>query len=72
MTPDGREVTATATRGLEDGSKAGSVLLSYQRAKKPGQKSTRAVREFHEDKVVQTIEIIGSGTTTVQEYRRIK
>merc|ERR1711994_257188 len=52
-TPDGREVEAIVTH--ED-----NKFVSVQTAKKAGQKSTKVVREFNGDEVVQTMTFIGS------------
>merc|ERR1712203_66886 len=51
-TPDGREVEAIVTH--ED-----NKFISIQTAKKAGQKSTKVVREFNGDEVVQTMTFIG-------------
>ncbi len=63
-TPDGREVKAVVT---QDGNK----FVSVQTAKKDGQKSTKTVREFLDDKVIQTMEIIDSDIKCVQEFKRV-
>ena len=64
-TPDGREVTAIVR-------KEGDKFISEQTAKKEGQKSTKVTREFFEDKVVQTMEIVGTDTVCTQEFTKKK
>merc|ERR1712002_340914 len=64
-TPDGREVTATVT--LEDGK-----IISVQKAKKDGQKSTRSVREMNgADEMIYTMTIDGSDIVCVQKFKRV-
>merc|ERR1712121_608692 len=65
ITPDGREVEAIVTH-------EGNKLISIQKAKKPGQKSTKVIREFNGDEVVQTMTFIGSdeGIVCVQKFKR--
>ena len=63
-TPDGREVTAIVKM---DGNK----FISEQKAKKDGQKSTRVVREFNDDNVVQTMEILGTDIVCKQVFKRV-
>ena len=63
-TPDGRDVKAVVKM---DGNK----LVSTQTAKKDGEKSTKTVREFNGDEVVQTMEIIGGDITCVQKFKRM-
>ena len=64
-TPDGREVTAKVT---VDGNK----LVSDQKAKKAGQKSTMTIREFKGDEVVQTMTLDGMDDfVCVQKFKRI-
>merc|ERR1719402_1462354 len=64
-TPDGREVEAIVTH--ED-----NKFISIQKAKKVGQKSTKVIREFNGDEVVQTMTFIGSdeGIVCVQKFKR--
>merc|ERR1712193_317608 len=52
-TPDGREVTATVT--FEDGK-----IVSVQKAKKDGQKSTKSIRELVGEELVYTMTIDGN------------
>jgi len=63
-TPDGREVRALVT---QDGNK----FISVQTALKEGQASTKVVREFKGDEVVQTMEVIGADVTCVQIFKRV-
>merc|ERR1711942_7508 len=64
-TPDGREVTATVT--LEDGK-----IISVQKAKKDGQKSTRSVREMNgADEMIYTMTVDGSDIVCVQKFKRV-
>merc|ERR1712038_1610603 len=64
-TPDGREVKAIVKR---DGDK----FISEQTAKKEGQKSTEVVREFFDDKVVQTMKVLGTDVVCTQVFTRRK
>ena len=64
-TPDGRDVTAIVT--LENGNQ----FVSVQTAKKDGQKSTKVIREFNGDEVVQTMTIVGNDDLVcVQKFKR--
>merc|ERR1712013_971627 len=64
-TPDGREVTATVT--CEDGK-----IVSVQKAKKDGQKSTRSVREMNgSDEMVYTMTVDGCDLVCVQKFKRV-
>ncbi len=64
-TADGREVTAVVT--LE-----GNKLITVQKAKKAGEKSTKSVREFNGDEVIQTMTIDGvDDLVCVQKFKRI-
>ena len=63
-TPDGREVKAV--NKME-----GNKLVTVQTAKKEGVKSTKAVREFNGDELIQTMEIIGSDISCVQRFKRV-
>merc|ERR1712173_126825 len=64
-TPDGGEVTATVT--LEDGK-----IISVQKAKKDGQKSTRSVREMNgADEMIYTMTVDGSDIVCVQKFKRV-
>merc|ERR1711973_890928 len=64
-TPDGRQVTATVT--CEDGK-----IISVQKAKKEGEKSTKSVREMNgADEMVYTMTIDGSDLVCVQKFKRI-
>merc|ERR1712088_162938 len=63
-TPDGREVTAVVN--LE-----GGKLVTVQKAKKEGQKSTRSVREMNgADEMIYTMTIDGSDLVCVQKFKR--
>merc|ERR1712029_534615 len=64
-TPDGREVTAVCT--LE-----GGKIVSVQKAKKEGQKSTKSTREMNgADELIYTMTIDGSDIVCVQKFKRI-
>merc|ERR1711935_1019426 len=64
-TPDGREVTALVN--LE-----GAKLVTMQKAKKEGQKSTKSVREMNgADEMVYTMTIDGSDVVCVQKFKRM-
>merc|ERR1712203_953369 len=64
-TPDGREVTAVCS--LE-----GGKIVSVQKAKKEGQKSTRSTREMNgSDELIYTMTIDGSDIVCVQKFKRI-
>ena len=63
-TPDGREVKAIVKM-------EGNKLVTVQTAKKDGEKSTKSVREFNGDELIQTMEIIGSDITCVQKFKRM-
>merc|ERR1712193_352382 len=64
-TPDGREVTAVCS--LE-----GGKIVSVQKAKKEGQKSTRSTREMNgPDELVYTMTIDGSDIVCIQKFKRI-
>merc|ERR1719509_625887 len=64
-TPDGREVTALVN--LE-----GAKLVTTQKAKKEGQKSTKSVREMNgADEMVYTMTIDGSDVVCVQKFKRM-
>jgi len=63
-TPDGRDVTAKVT--FEDGK-----IVTVQKAKKEGQKSTRSVREMVGDELVYTMTIDGNDDLKcVQKFKR--
>merc|ERR1712123_155725 len=63
--PDGREVDATVT--FEDGK-----IVSVQKAKKEGQKSTRSVREMNGgDELVYTMTVDGCDLVCVQKFKRV-
>ena len=65
ITPDGRDVRAIVT--LENGNQ----FVSVQTAKKDGQKSTKVIREFNGDEVVQTMTIVGNDDLVcVQKFKR--
>merc|ERR1712179_24227 len=64
-TPDGREVTALVN--LE-----GGKIVTVQKAKKEGQKSTKSVREMNgADELVYTMTIDGHDMVCVQKFKRI-
>merc|ERR1712227_1142589 len=64
-TPDGREVTAVCT--LE-----GGKIVSVQKAKKEGQKSTKSTREMNgPDELIYTMTTDGSDIVCVQKFKRI-
>merc|ERR1712183_398076 len=64
-TPDGREVVATVTF-------EGGKIVSVQKAKKEGQKSTKSVREMNgPDELVYTITVEGSSLVSVQKFKRV-
>merc|ERR1711910_183261 len=64
-TPDGREVTAVCT--LE-----GGKIVSVQKAKKEGQKSTKSIREMNgPDEMVYTMTIDGCDLVCVQKFKRV-
>ena len=65
-TPDGREVKAKVT--FEDGK-----IVTVQKAKKEGEKSTKSVRELSADKdeLIYTMTIDGNDTLKcVQKFKR--
>ena len=63
-TPDGREVTAKVT--FEDGK-----IVTVQKAKKEGQKSTKSVRELDGDELIYTMTIDGNDDLKcVQKFKR--
>ena len=64
ITPDGRDVSSIAT--VE-----GNKIVLVQNAKKKDQHSTRSIREFTEDGFVLTIEVIGTGVTSIQQFKRL-
>ena len=49
----------------------GNKFISEQKAKKDGQKSTRVVREFTDDQVIQTMEILGTDIVCKQVFKRL-
>ena len=49
----------------------GNKLVTVQTAKKEGVKSTKTVREFKGDELIQTMEIVGSDVTCVQRFKRV-
>merc|ERR1712027_53115 len=64
-TPDGRDVTATVT--FEDGK-----IVTVQKAKKEGQKSTKSIRELVGEELVYTMTIDGNDDLKcVQKFKRI-
>merc|ERR1712203_641374 len=64
-TPDGREVSAIVN--LEDGK-----IVTVQKAKKDGQKSTKSIREMNgADEMIYTMTVDGSDLVCVQKFKRI-
>eukprot|EP00095_Tigriopus_kingsejongensis_P006682 maker-scaffold25_size650667-snap-gene-0.20 protein:Tk06682 transcript:maker-scaffold25_size650667-snap-gene-0.20-mRNA-1 annotation:"cellular retinoic acid-binding protein 2" len=63
-TPDGREVKAVVVQ-------EGNSFISTQTAKKDGQKSTKSVREFKGDEVIQTMEVLGTDIVCTQTFKRV-
>merc|ERR1712212_472823 len=64
-TPDGREVTAVCS--LE-----GGKIVSVQKAKKEGQKSTKSTREMNgADEMVYTMTVDGCDLVCVQKFKRV-
>merc|ERR1711934_745046 len=64
-TPDGRQVTAVVNL---DGGK----IVTVQKAKKDGEKSTKSVREMNgADEMIYTMTIDGSDLVCVQKFKRI-
>ena len=64
ITPDGRVVKAVVKM-------QGNKLVSVQTAKKDGEKSTKTVREFNGDEVVQTMHIVDSNVSCVLKFKRM-
>merc|ERR1712121_357040 len=63
-TPDGREVSSLVT--FEDGK-----IVTVQKAKKEGQKSTKSIREMNgTDELVYTMTVDGSDLVCVQKFTR--
>merc|ERR1712215_59443 len=64
-TPDGREVTAVVN--LE-----GGKIITVQKAKKEGQKSTKSIREMNgTDELIYTMTIDGHDMVCVQKFKRV-
>merc|ERR1712180_282525 len=64
-TPDGRDVTAVVN--LE-----GGKIVTVQKAKKEGQKSTKSVREMNgTDELIYTMTIDGHDMVCVQKFKRV-
>merc|ERR1712018_1017008 len=61
--PDGRDVRAIVT-------KEGDSFISVQNAKKEGEKSTKIIREFKGDEVIQTSTIVGSDLVCTQVFKK--
>ena len=61
--PDGRDVKAKVT-------KEGDSFVSIQNAKKEGEKSTKIVREFKNDEMIQTSQVIGSSLVCTQIFKK--
>jgi hypothetical protein len=64
ITADGRDVSSIMTV-------VGDTFILLQNAKKVGQKSTKAIREFTNDGCILTTEVIGTDVVAVQKYKRI-
>ena len=64
ITPDGRDVSSVA-------SVEGNKLVLVQNAKKKNQQSTRSIREFTKEGFVFTIEVLGTGVTSIQKFKRL-
>lgn len=64
ITPDGRDVSSVA-------SVEGNKLVLVQNAKKKNQQSTRSIREFTKEGFVLTIEVLGTGVTSIQKFKRL-
>ena len=63
-TADGRDVKTVVK--MED-----NKLVSIQTAKKDSEASTKTVREFSGDRVIQTMQIAGKDITCVEKFKRI-
>ena len=63
-TPDGREVKAKVT--FEEGK-----IVTVQKAKKEGVKSTKSVRELVGEELVYTMTVDGNDLKCVQKFKRI-
>jgi hypothetical protein len=50
---------------------SGNKLISVQTAKKEGDKSTKVIREFNDDEVIQTMEIVGEDVACIQIFKRV-
>ena len=61
--PDGRDVKAKVT-------KEGDSFISIQNAVKEGEKSTKIVREFKGDEVIQTSTIVGCDLVCTQVFKK--
>ena len=64
ITPDGRDVSSVA-------SVEGNKLVLVQNAKKKNQQSTRSIREFTKEGLVLTMEVLGTGVTSIQKFKRL-
>ena len=64
-TPDGRPVNAIVTQ------EGDNKFVSVQTAKKEGHKSTKTIREFKDTECVMTMEVIGTGVTCTQVFKRL-
>ena len=63
-TADGREVSALVKQ-------EGNKFISEQTAKKPGQHSTKTVREFTDEGCIVTMEVPGLDLVCVQKFKRL-
>lgn len=63
-TPDGRQVKSVVTQ-------EGNKFICVQTAIKEDEKSTRSVREFNDEELVYTIEIIGEDVSCKQIFKRM-
>ena len=62
--PDGRNVKTKVT-------KEGDRFMCIQSAVKEGEKSTKIVREFKGDEIIQTSTIIGSDLVCTQVFKKL-
>ena len=62
--PSGRKVTAIVT-------KEGNNLIAIETAMNPEQKSTKTVREFCDDEVIETMEVLGTDVVCFQKFKRL-
>lgn len=65
VSPDGRDVRVTVTRVGDN------AIVVEQVAKKDGVRSTKGTREFYDDRVLHTMEVLGTDVVAQFEYKRI-